>query len=712
MKNAFRSTLHLWLPLLIGGLMLPAPLLRDFHIESALIVALAGCFWAAWSACRIKKDDWQQILFIFKTLYLIGVPLFIYAVIAGCLSWHGIGFWILYPVPSVLFGYSIGRLLRVWNISYRRLISCIILFFIAVGVLLIEFFNLPQVYFFNHVWGGWPGPIYDETVNVTWGLVFFRGLTMAWIILLWWLPAFYKSIKAKTAVIVSCLFLIAGYSQLAEIGIISPRSYLQEQLGGFNETPHFNLYYDENAYTEDEINFIAKKHEFYFKEISEQLELSMAHKNPKIESYLYAHPWQKKLLVGAKFTSYVPVWLKQDQLHIAKPQIESSLKHELIHVLSKEFGNSLFNASWSIGLIEGLAVAVAPNASEVSTINQIVVSEKPYPTGTEMQQALTPTGFYGGRSTVNYTQSGSFVQYLLTNYPVQNFKEAYPTGDISKAYETSFESLINEWHAMLDTVTVDSTDRKIAKRLYSFPSLFEQKCPHIQTDFAQFWDRHRFYIAENDTLKALKYLNKAYEQAPENLYVKNRWAFLNLKVGNINRVQQEASLTDSSAEGLLLYADAFAMAEKMDSAQTYIAKAETQLHAEPDSLFKEALRTRQDTLQWKYYRSIIYDNKSIADSVFITLFHRTQVRAVQQAIDHQNWPKIKHYANVLVNHTKEAVYFDSYIRLIEKMAYYGEDRLAHKWLNSVKFLNLRPRYQEKMRETQDLSLFFRNDSHH
>lgn len=137
------------------------------------------------------------------------------------------------------------------------------------------------------------------------------------------------------------------------------------------------MYYDPKFYSEDEIQYWAQRHEFHFDQIVEQLQIDWP-TNRKIESYLYNHAWHKKELVGAKFTSYVPVWLEKDQLHIAKEHLEGVLKHELVHVIAKQFGNDLMNASWSIGLIEGVAEAIARDASDVSTLDQIIAAEQPY----------------------------------------------------------------------------------------------------------------------------------------------------------------------------------------------------------------------------------------------------------------------------------------------------------------------------------------------
>lgn len=694
--------------LLVGILLLPVPLLGDFHIESALLMALVGCFWAAWNACgkRTMQTDSRQMTSLLGGLYLVGLPLFIYALFTGCLSLHGIGYWILYPIPSVFLGYSLGRLLRKWDIRYRRLLAVLILLFVAVGVLLVEFFNFPQVYFYNHVWGGWPGPIYDETVTVSWSLIFFRGLTVAWGALFWMLPQFGSSRRAKVGVIGCAVLLVVGYSQLAEMGVITPRSYLKTQLAGFRETPHLRLYYDKGAYSDDEIAFYAAKHEFYYEQLTGRLNLDES--APKIESYLYAHPWQKKALVGAKFTSYVPVWLSRDQLHIARPQLESSLKHEMVHVLAKRFGNKLFNASWSIGLVEGLAVALAPDESPVSTINQIVVAEKPYPSAREMRSALSPLGFYGGRSAVNYTQSGSFVQYLLNRYPVRYFKQAYRTGAIEEAYPVSFDRLIAGWHEVLDTVTVDSADRKVASRLYSFPSLFEQACPHVQTDFAQYWDEYQYAMAIDDTSRAIQSLTHALDEAPRVLPVKSQWAFLNLQTGHMEPVQHAAAKTDTFPDALMLYADAYALSGARDKAADYVAEAAKNMKANPDSLLREALVTRRDSMQWKYYRELIYHHRTVPDSIFKKLMPRTQAKVFSRMIEKEQWPQLERYAGVAVQGRLNSHYFDQYIKVVERLAFYGRMNTAELWLKKLQALSLRKRYEERLLQTREWVKWIRN----
>ncbi len=693
-------TTHKWqtlyIPVIAGIALLFIPLVGDFHIESAILVSLVGCFWAGiYASSQSTERDFYAALRITGYLFLVGLPLLVNALFTGCFSIHGLAFWLLFPLPSVFFGYAIGRLTRSLKIPYAKVVTVGILLFVGVGILLIELLTYPQVYFFNHVWGGWPGPIYDEVVKVNGVTVFFRMLTLLWAILLWHIPVLDKERYTRWIVGFSMVAILISYTQLTEFGVNSPRSHLQKVLGGHQSTEHFELYYDQRLYSDYEIDLLAKEHEFYFDQISSQLVLPERDTTNKIESYLYGHPWQKKQLVGAKFTSYVPVWLEQDQLHIAKEQIANSLKHELVHVMAKQFGN-WFNASWSIGLIEGIAVAIDGGSSSTSTIHQMVVSEKPYPTAEELQKAFSFWGFYGGRSGVNYTTSGSFVWFLMQNYPIEYLKKAYGTGNLQDSYQTDWQTLANEWHAVLDTVEADSIDQQVARRIFGMRSLFEKECPHVVSDFATAYDNYRFSLANRDTARALQFLDQALVEADSAEPIKTEWSYQNLISGQPQKVQEEASLRDTTVDLQLLYADAFAMTGNWEEADKYLLKGQKLFEENPDSLLKAALVTRKDRRQWQIYRQMTYNNNLPDSASFDEALHRTKVRSIRRAIEQEQWQKMGQYANQLLKESLDPKYFDDYQQLIHHLAYRNKVDLAEQFIEQLKELQLRNRYQERL----------------
>ena len=402
--------------------------------------------------------------------------------------------------------------------------------------------------------------------------------------------------------------------------------------------------------------------------------------------------------MGAKFTSYVPIWLSQDQLHIAKQQLGSSLKHELVHVLAKQFGNKLFNGSWSIGLIEGLAVAIDGGHSPSTTIDQIVVSEKPYPTAKELRHAFSFWGFYGGRSAVNYTTSGSFVQYLLNNYPVKNIKKAYREGSIKEGYRQDWQELTEGWYNHLSEIKTDSVDKQTAARLFSIPSLLEQECPHIMSSFASAMDDYQRSRARRDTSKALGALGRALIVSDSLPSVKTEWSYWHLIAGNPLRVQQAATRQDTTIDLQLLYADAFMVTGDSLQAQQYLEKAQELFARQPDSLRKPALETRTNPWQWRLYRQLTYRGQLPDATNYTKALYRTKVRGLRHAIERERWTIMIDYARQLLKQELSLRYFDSYLTLIHHLGFQGEKRIANHWVQKLEQKKLRNRYQERLEQ--------------
>lgn len=702
------------LSLLTGSAVLLIPLIRELHFESALIAALIGCFWAGWVSATSTEQD-REILYrgsiITGLIYLAAVPLVFRALIMGCFSFDGFAFWLFLPLPSIFFGIAAGRMIRLFGARRPGVWAVVFLCSTALIPLLIEFKTFPQVYFFNHVWGAWPGPIYDEQVHISGSLLYYRLMTMFWILLLWFIPSARSNENRSSirVVVIAAIALIVSYSQAGEAGIVSPRSHIQESLGGHWETKHFDIYYAEGYYSRDEISRIALEHEWHLQEITDRLNLDRTDASDKIESYLYAHAWQKKRLVGAKFTSYVPVWLEQDQLHIAKGQIEGSLRHELVHVLAKQFGNRLFNASWSIGLIEGLAVALAPDRSATSTVDQLVAADKPYPTSEEMEAAATFKGFYTGRSSVNYTTMGSFVAYLLEQHPVELFKAAYRTGDPEAAYDRSFDELVAGWHRHLDRVETDTLDEQVASRLFGIPSIFEKKCPHNLSEVEKRWDEYRFQMAEGDTGRAVHSMNQLYHTDPHFNFYKPEWAFWNIRVGNAQAVAAKATVADSLPELQLLFADARQLDGSPGKAVLHLQAVIERLQRQPDSLMEESLMVRLDSAQWAAHLEIAYGSRLPDSSDFVPLYYRTKIRALNKAVDQEKWDFVAIYARLLLKSPVNSRYMGELFEMIHILGFRDHIVWAEEWIDKLGRESLRPRDRERLEEERAWLAFIKKN---
>lgn len=672
-------------------------LLAHYHLESALVAALAGCFWAAWRGASPddSESDLRRATRLLAWIYAAGLPLLAWDLLAGCFSVHGLGFWLLYPLPSVYFGYAVGRLFRRFGLAVgpARLAALAVLFLVAAGTLLAEFFTLPQVYFYNHVWGGWPGPLYDEVAELDGSLLYFRMLTGAWTLLLWQIPEFSGGRLARGLTAGAALLLALGYANLAEMGIITPEAHLQQRLGGHHATSHFRIWYDRQVYRPFDAELRGRELEFHLSEITDTLNLDPD--DFRVNVYLYAHAWQKKELTGAKFTSYVPVWLEADQLHVARQQL-GSLRHELVHVAAKRFGNELLNASWSIGLVEGLAVALAPDPAHRSTIDQLVAADPPWPETREVRHSFSFWGFYGGRSVLNYTTSGSFVAYLLREQPVEQFKHAYRSGDLPGSYPMPLDSLVAGWHRHLRGVEVDRTDRRRAERLFGIPSILELRCPRVRSPLASAWDRYRLHSAEGDTQRTLAALDLLAERSDSALPVMAEWSFRNLQAGRIEVVRSAASYADSLADLQMLYADAFLLDGDTLAARGHMRQARRLADEISDSItagsLETALATRSDLRQWTAWTQVVYGGayppfeqvrKRDTGPGEDSLMTRTLVRALDRAMEQRQWEAADRMERLLQERRTDLRYLSTWLELVHLLAYRGESERAGAWLDRL-----------------------------
>ena len=673
-----------------------------------MLAAIIGCFWVGILASKKStKQDFFNAIRILGVLYLAGLPLLLVSVFSGCFTIDGLGFWIFVPLPSVLFGTAIGRLVRKFHLPKPTFITITVLLFCALGVWLFELLSFPQVYFYNHVWGVWPGPIYDESVQLTGSFFFFRWLTFLWILLLWLLPDWSATFQKKLITGLTLLSLLFTYMNLDEAGIISPRETIQAQLSGHHKTKHFDLYYAKEYYSEDEISYWAARHEFHFQQITEQLDIDWP-SNKKIESYLYAHAWQKKKITGAKFTSYVPIWLEQDQLHIAKQQLDGVLKHEMVHVISKQFGNSLFNGSWSIGLIEGLAEGIAKDASSQSTLHQIVAGEPPYPSAAEMKSALSFSGFYSSAGAISYTTSGSFVEYLLDHYPAEYFKAVYPSGNFDDSEYPAFETLVNDWQQTLDQTPLDSVDRQVSEFIFAQRSLFQKHCPHSVSTELKLWDQYQFQLADMDTATAYNTLDELYQNDSGNALVKDAWVRSQLLQGNYDKASSAITQKDTLLTQKVLKADALHLSGNRNEAFDLLEELSPRISSNTAGTFRYTLELREDSTQWINHLARRYLDQLPDSATFTQLNLPNQILSLNKALQENHKAEIVLYARLLQNHQPNSDWFDIYEKTIQKLTHLGYIDLAENWL-AFSNQNLRLRYQERLEQQKEWVHFFKHN---
>ncbi|HKI46365.1 MAG TPA: hypothetical protein VKA08_13635 [Balneolales bacterium] len=686
MRNR-KELFKLYGPFFLAGLILMwIPLIGDLHVESAVLSSLFGAFFAGVLAARKKESpgDLTHMLRVQTQVYTIAIPLAIKCALSGCLSADGIGFWVFFPSMSVFFGYSIGRLFRINGFRHAVLWTVLVLLLIGLGEFLVELFTLPQVYFFNHVWGGWPGPLYDSAVRFTTQDLFFRFVTFCWAALLWLLPSFWHQRFAKWGVLVLTVSLGLSYAQMPFVHIITPRWYLKQVLSGRVEGQNVVIYYDPSRYSTYDIHKYLDKAEFDVSEICHDLKIQPPTGRNRVECFFYGDVWQKKELVGAKYTSYVPVWNPVNQVHIAKSAIDQVLRHELVHVLAKQFGGPILNASWSIGLTEGLAVSLAPDESEYATIDQIVAASKPWPSARDIENALSFSGFYEGRANVSYITAGSFVHYLLDKWPVSDFKKAYRSSDLADGYPVSVDSLVAGWHAALEKIPVDSTDMAVSAHLFSIPSIFEKKCPHKLTRAYYYYDSYDHSMALYDTTKAVQTLNTALSKLPWKPSFWIPWSTLQLITGHPDTVLKSyipPKLTDPLVA--IRMADSYMMANDSVRADRDLDSA--LVMSTGTRLLGRILFRKHSRRNWVDYLKILNGSYAVTDSSdFELLAPANRLFALSYMITKEETKAVLKLGSGVVGYPFQKYYFETYMDLIDYLAVHGNINQARNVLSFLK----------------------------
>ncbi len=580
-----------WVVLVYGGLGLllwGVPLFNLLHAESSAVVAGVAFFAAGLSSIALfgrgasfravlaRQEAALLVPWLMLTLTLLWVP--------NCGYGQGLLFFLLFAPVSVVLAVALAYALSGTQRRFKK--TLFVLIGLAV-VLLAPLYDLgfhPQFYVYNHVFGGVLGPIYDEELVIRPGLLIFRGLTLLWALLAYQVgrrlrqPAL-GSTRRFAGIVAVVLSIGVCYLFAVPLGFNAAGWHIQRALGGLHQTPHFDIYYDPASLDAGAVQRVAEDHEFRYAQLAERLEVDVP---GRIRSYLYPDAETKARLTGARTTNVAPVWLRQPQVHVLLPAYESVFAHELAHVFSREFGLPVLNASLSVGLVEGLAVAVEPPDGLPMPHEQVAAAamqrlaagiEQTPSLADDLSGRLSPLGFWTGRGAVSYTTMGSFVRYLLDAYGPGPLKQVYAWGNFEEVYGKPAEVLGQEWQqVVLAQPVVDRATGDFVSARFSIPSLFEKRCPHYVPSYRRLFRKGVYALAVEDTAQALRHFEAALRRQPAYAPAQAAWAQLRLAEGAAADVL--ARLDTVSADRLtpalaVRLGDAHAVLGRLEEARAY-----------------------------------------------------------------------------------------------------------------------------------------------
>lgn len=441
-------------------------------------------------------------------------------------------FYLLIPVITSLLTTVVGALCGL--VTSRERHAWLLFMGYAFIVIVTGAYRLltePPVFLYNDLVAYFPGPIYDEVIELTPTLIIARGLVLLEAIVLimgivltvnplsgqleprrlfgplaW--PQELGRRLTRLGFLSALIVLLVTSAYRAELGIVIDRGHIQDVLGGFKRTDHFDIYYDLNSETASRIDLIALDHEFQYDQLTNYLEVTA---DFRITSFIYATPDQKKRLMGARFTSIERPG--SDEMHLNDAGFPHPvMKHELAHVLSSEFGNRLYGGSYMMGFHEGLASAADWRVDSM-TLHQWSRAMRQLKLAPPMSRILGTVGFWSEAPSRSYTLTGSFVRFVISSYGIAGFKQAFPDGDLEAALGRPLSEMIGEWESFIDDISLTDSELEAARQRFHRPSIFRRHCPH---EVAALMDEASGHYSQGRYGQSIRSYEQILDLEPEN----------------------------------------------------------------------------------------------------------------------------------------------------------------------------------------------------
>ncbi len=507
------------------------PLLNYLGYEFSFLIALLASIITGSSMVAATQrllrspegTEWsgKEIADLFRTklsvhLLLLLIPLIVISLnallVKNCSYLEGLGYYLLLPGVTVWFSAALGLFCglhyRHGRLVYFSLMAASFLYVLYLG------YATPAIFSYNFFYGYFPGLSYDEALGISLPLVLFRLLTVAaGGVIVWLAFLLVRSSTAQattvgkgkaligalvaprraaaSAVIAASAVLL--YLFRCELGWESTAGYIQRQLGARYETPHVTIYYPGSTLSAAEIRRIGGEHEFRLAQLGHAFGTPLPH----VESYLYPDAATKWRLIGAGNTNIAKPW--SGQIHCTLQSLESTLKHELAHVMAAPFGLPIIRASLRTGLVEGLATAQDPTWLN-RTLHQYAAALEKFGPKPDIARLMSLSGFATQNSALSYIAAGSFCRYLLDAYGPKPVLAVYGTAGFEEEFGKTLPQLIAEWERFLGRMHVEERERDLLDTFFRQPPIFGKTCARViagRNDAARkAWARHDYTSAQ------------------------------------------------------------------------------------------------------------------------------------------------------------------------------------------------------------------------
>ena len=256
------------------------------------------------------------------------------------------------------------------------------------------------------------------------------------------------------------------------------------------------------------LKFIALSQEFYWMNLKDYF---MEIPDNKINTYLFFDDRQKKNLFGSGSADVAKPWLYS--IYISNDSWESTLKHEIAHCFTAEFGSGIFKlaSGFNPSLIEGVAEA-ADGFYDENSIHYLASLAYRNNFRVDIKSLFESFSFFSSVSSLSYIYSGSFIKYLVDNIGIEKVKLFYLDSNFDKDFKFDLSNIISNYESFIDTLNTYDKKHK-ANYYFGRKPLISKVCPrYISSSLSEAWEKYSFNeinqaetIFENVLSKAASY---------------------------------------------------------------------------------------------------------------------------------------------------------------------------------------------------------------
>lgn len=342
-------------------------------------------------------------------------------------------------------------------------------------IVLFEFYFNPQVYFYNPLFGFFPGTIYDEDIEVNWmvvlsqvyNLIFFTSVFIS-------LKFLEKKKQSNFTQLISLGALLILFVLVKPfLGLATNSWRMNRELNSKVVTQHFEIMFSPDV-NQNEKKFISLLHECYYEQVTEMLG---GYSAGRINSFVFNSKDQKGRLFGAANANVAKPWL--NAIFINKDYFPKSIKHEIVHVIASKFGYSPLKVAdgFNPAMIEGMAMLVENDFDEFQADR---IAKLAYNTGfkVNVNKLFSGLNFFSSYSSLAYIYSGAFLKYLYNEFGIEKIKKIYRNSDWKKIYGVEINDLVSRFEKSLQNEN-SLRDSNKAQLYFGGQTIFTKVCPRM-----------------------------------------------------------------------------------------------------------------------------------------------------------------------------------------------------------------------------------------